>query len=172
MKQRIMGAMPEIKEKHYIHTTACVIGNVFCKGFLSVWPNAVLRADLNRIQIGAYVNIQDNAIVHVSRQYRTVIGDHVTIGHSAIVHACEIGDNTLIGMGAIIMDGAIIGKNCIVGAGSIVAPDKRIPDNSFAIGAPFRILRPLTQEEIDENIDTAERYWKNALEYIKSGDIY
>jgi carbonic anhydrase/acetyltransferase-like protein (isoleucine patch superfamily) len=172
VKQRIMGSMPEIKDKHYIHTTACVIGGVFCKGFLSVWPNAVLRADTNRIQIGSYVNIQDNAGVYVSRQYRTTIGNYVTVGHHAVLHACEIGDNTLIGMGAIIMDGAIVGKNCIIGAGALVLPDSRIPDNSLVIGSPHSILRNVTEEEIAENAATAERYWKLALEYIRTGDVY
>lgn len=172
MKQKVMGLMPELKGKYYIHTTACVIGSVFSKEFLSVWPNAIVRADINRIQIGTCVNIQDNAVVHVSHQYRTTIGNYVTIGHTAILHACEVGDNTLIGMGAIVMDGAIIGKNCIIGAGSIVTPDKRIPDNSFGVGAPFRVLRTTTEEEIKENIDRAERYWKLASEYIKSGDLY
>lgn len=171
MKQKVLGLIPEFTGKYYIHSTACVIGNVKCKGFFSAWPNAVLRADINRIIIGEYVNIQDNAVVHVSHKFGTIIADNVTIGHNAIVHACEIGENTLIGMGAIVLDGAVIGKNCIIGAGSLVGPGKHIPDNSLALGTPCRVLRAATDEDIAENLAIAKRYWELAIQYIKNGDI-
>lgn len=164
--------MPDFKGKYYIHNTACVIGDVNCGKNLSVWPNAVVRGDTNRIDIGDNVNIQDNATLHVSAQYGLRIGSNVTVGHNAVVHACEIGDGTLVGTGAIILDGAIVGKDCIIGAGCLVPPNKRVPDNSVAVGSPFVIAREATPEEAQDNRQRAERYWELALNYIKTGDIY
>jgi carbonic anhydrase/acetyltransferase-like protein (isoleucine patch superfamily) len=172
MKQRIAGHMPEFDEKYYIHSTACVIGDVHCKKNLSVWPNAVIRGDNNRVEIGECVNIQDNAVVHPTSEYGVRIGNFVTVGHHAILHACEVHEGTLIGMGAIVMDGATIGKNCIIGAGTLIPPDRIIDDRSVVAGNPCQVIRKISDEELKDNLDTAERYWKLALEYIRSADIY
>ena len=167
-----MGKMPDFKGKYYIHSTACVIGDVHCGKNLSVWPNAVIRGDINRVEIGENVNVQDNATLHVSLQYGLRVGSNVSVGHNAVLHACEIGDGTLVGSGAIVLDGSVIGKDCIIGAGCVVPPGKRIPDQSVAVGNPFEIIRQITPEEIEENRKRILRYWELAVEYIKSGDIY
>ena len=124
----------------------------------SVWCNAVLRADLNSIVIGRCSNIQDNCVVHCSKENGVVIGDCVSIGHGAILHGCRIGNNCIVGMGSIILDGARIGNNCIVGAGSIVTKNKVFPDKSLILGSPASVKRKLTEEEVEEIIKNAEDY--------------
>jgi carbonic anhydrase/acetyltransferase-like protein (isoleucine patch superfamily) len=172
MKQRFKGMMPEFQGKYYIHSTACVIGNVNCKECVSVWPNAVIRGDLDRIDIGSYVNVQDNATLHVGTNQSLRIGSNVIIGHGAVVHACEIGDNTLVGVGAIILNGAVIGNNCIIGAGTLISHHKFIEDNSIVIGNPYVITRKVTAEEIEDIKQRAKHYWQMALDYIKSAETY
>lgn len=164
--------MPEFEGKYYIHSTACVIGNVHCKEGLSVWPNAVIRGDLDRVTIGAFVNVQDNATLHVGYNQSLRIGDNVIIGHNAVVHACEVGDNSLIGVGAIVLNGAVIGQNCIIGAGTLIPHHKFIEDNSVVIGNPFSIVRHITDEEIEDIKKRSKDYWKLAQEYIKSAETY
>ena len=136
---------------------AVVVGDVTFGPDCSVWFNAVLRGDGKPIILGAGVNIQDNAVLH-SDVYPTVVGDWVTVGHGAIVHGCTVGDNTVVGMGAILLNGARVGKNCMVGAGAVVTGKTDAPDGSLVLGNPARVARPLTPEELAGLRQNAERY--------------
>ena len=136
---------------------AVVVGNVTFGPDCSVWFNAVLRGDGKSITLGAGVNIQDNAVLH-SDVYPTVLGDYVTVGHGAIVHGCTVGDNTVVGMGAILLNGARVGKNCIVGAGAVVTGKTDAPDGSMLLGNPARVVRPLTDDELAGLRQNAEHY--------------
>ena len=136
---------------------AAVVGNVTFGPDCSVWFNAVLRGDGRPISLGAGVNIQDNAVLH-SDVYPTVLGDYVTVGHAAIVHGCTVGDNTVVGMGAILLNGARVGKNCMVGAGAVVTGKTDAPDGSMLLGNPARVVRVLTSEEIAGLRRSAEHY--------------
>ena len=146
----------------FIAPGAIVLGDVTLGEDVGIWYHATVRGDRSSIVIGDRSNIQDNAVVHVDAEHAVVIGKNVTVGHGAIIHGCEIGDNTLIGMGAIIMNGARIGKNCIVGAGALVTQNARIPDNSLVLGNPAKIKRDVTEEEIALNLRNAESYVKEA----------
>ena len=137
---------------------AVLVGDVELGDDSSVFYNAVLRGDLAPIRVGRRTNIQDNVTVHVSTGVPTVIGDEVTVGHNAVLHACTIDDNVMVGMGAIVMDGAHIKKNCIVGAGAIVTQGKEFPENSLMLGAPAHVVRELTTEEIEGVRGGVERY--------------
>lgn len=154
---------------NYIAKGAVVVGDVELGENASIWYNAVLRADNRKIHIGNNSNIQDNVTVHVQRVLDVWVGDNVTVGHNAIVHACEIGDNTLIGMGSIIMNRAKVGKNCIIGAGAIVTEDTVIPDNSLALGIPARVKREVTPEEIEKNRQSSLHYVALAKDYMEKG---
>lgn len=149
---------PEISEKAYIAPSADIIGDVVIKENGSVWYQAVVRADNDRIEIGSGSNVQDSCVLHADAGYPVKIGDYVTVGHGAIIHGCEIGDNTLVGMGAIILNGAKIGKNCLIAAGALVTQGKEIPDGSMVMGSPAKIRRELTKEEIAGNRESAEEY--------------
>ena len=138
---------------------AVVVGDVTFGADCSVWFNAVLRGDRNPISLGTGVNIQDNAVLHSGVQ-PTVLGDYVTVGHGAIVHGCTVGDNTLVGMGAIVLNGARVGKNCIVGAGAVVTGKMDAPDGSMLLGNPARVVRALTAEELAGLRQNAEHYAK------------
>ena len=132
----------------------------------SVWYNAVIRADKASVVIGDNVNIQDNCVVHVDAGHAVHIADHVTIGHSAIIHGCRIGENSLVGMGAIIMNDAVIGKNCIIAAGALVPQGVVIPDGSLVMGSPGKVRRSLTEEEIRNNLHNALHYVEMSREYM------
>ena len=136
---------------------AAVVGNVTFGPDCSVWFNAVLRGDGRPISLGTGVNIQDNAVLH-SDVYPTVLGDYVTVGHGAIVHGCTVGDNTVVGMGAIVLNGARVGKNCMVGAGAVVTGKTDAPDGSMLLGNPARVVRSLTPEELAGLRQSAEHY--------------
>lgn len=146
---------------------AIIKGNVTIGEDTGVWYNATIRGDSNQIVIGSRTNVQDNAVVHVSTGYSVNIGDNVTIGHGAIVHGCSIGNNTLIGMGAIILNGAVIGDHCMIGAGALVTQNMQIPDGSLAFGNPAKIIRNLTKDEMEENTNNAFRYVKAAKAQLK-----
>ena len=134
-----------------------VVGDVTLGPDCSVWFNAVLRGDGQPISLGTGVNIQDNAVLH-SDVFPTVLGDYVTVGHGAIVHGCTVGDNTVVGMGAILLNGARVGKNCMVGAGAVVTGKTDAPDGSMLLGNPARVVRSLTTEELTGLRRSAERY--------------
>ena len=153
---------PRIKENVYIAPGAVVYGDVTLHENVSVWFHAVIRAEEGTIVIGSGSNVQDGCVIHVDKGTDVVVGTDVTIGHNAIVHGCTIGDNTIVGMGAIVMNHAVVGKNCIVAAGALVTEHTVIPDNSLVMGSPARIKRMLTPEEIEHNRYNAEHYVKEA----------
>jgi carbonic anhydrase/acetyltransferase-like protein (isoleucine patch superfamily) len=152
------GKNPKLAENVYVAPGACIIGDVEIGEQSSVFFNAVLRGDIASIRIGERTNIQDNATIHLSSDRGVVIGNDVTIGHNAVVHACTIEDGVTIGMGAIIMDGARIRKHSIVGAGCVVTAEKDFPENSLILGLPARFVRELTLEEIQNNLKNAKSY--------------
>lgn len=142
----------------YIAPNATVVGDVILKQNASIWYGAVLRGDHGTITVGEGTNIQDNAVVHEE----TTIGDHCTIGHSAIIHGCTIGDSCLIGMGAIVLDGAVLGARCMVGAGALVTGKTNAPEGSLLLGSPAKVVRPLTEEELADMAQNAQNYVNHA----------
>ena len=152
------GKTPRLGSRVFVAEGAILVGDVEVGDDSSVFYNAVLRGDLAPIRIGKRTNIQDNVTVHVSTGMGVVVGDEVTVGHNAVLHACTIEDNVMVGMGAIVMDGAHIKKNCIVGAGAVVTQGKEFPENSLVLGAPAHVVRELTTEEIEGVRGGVERY--------------
>lgn len=145
--------------------TAVVTGNVEMKRKSSVWFNAVVRGDRDKIVLGEYTNIQDCCVVHTSMGFPTIIGNYVVVGHNANLHGCIIGNNTLIGIGAILLNGCEVGENSIISAGTLVPPRKKIPPNSFVMGNPCTIKRQTTEEEIKEIRETSIRYFENITKF-------
>lgn len=156
---------PQISKDAWIAENAAIIGDVEIGPGSSVWYSASLRADVNKIKIGKSTSIQDNTVIHLGHKHGVEIGDYTTIGHQAIIHGCTIGDNVVVGMGAVILDGAKIGENSLIGAGSLVTENKEIPPNTLAFGNPIRIIRELAPEEIESNK-------QNALDYAKRGQYF
>lgn len=159
MEEKKGGPLPAIHPDTYVAAGAVVVGKAVLKQGASIWYNAVVRADVAEIVIGQYSNIQDNCVVHVDYDVPTIIGDYVTVGHGAILHACKIGNNTLIGMGAIILDRAIIPENCLVAAGSLVPPGKTFAPGSLILGNPAKVVRTLTEDEIKHLSEHALSYY-------------
>jgi carbonic anhydrase/acetyltransferase-like protein (isoleucine patch superfamily) len=157
-----LGKKPAIGKNVYIARGAVVMGDVTLGDGASVWYNAVLRGDINRIVVGKGSNIQDNSVVHLADEFPCIIGNYVTIGHSAIVHACTIGDECLVGMGAVVLDGAEIGDQCLIGAKALVTQHAKIPDGSLVLGAPAKVVRPLSAEERSGLKHWADKYVANA----------
>ena len=155
-------------KKLYIAPGAFVIGDVTLGENVGIWYNAVVRGDTNSIYIGNETNVQDNSTLHVDSDFKLRIGDGVTIGHNAIVHGCTVGNNTVIGMGSIVLNGAVIGNNCIVGAGSLVTGKMNAPDGSLVMGSPAKVVRQLTEDEIAHNSENAEHYVELMEKAIKS----
>lgn len=153
----------------YVARGAVVFGDVTIGDHASVWFNAVVRGDINRIEIGHHSNIQDNAVVHLADDFPCLIGHWVTVGHSAIIHACRVGDESLIGMGAVILDGAEVGNQCLIGAKSVVTPGMKIPDGSMVVGTPGKVVRELSGEERQSLKGWAEKYVWNAEYYLRHG---
>ncbi|MBB3212059.1 carbonic anhydrase/acetyltransferase-like protein (isoleucine patch superfamily) [Herbaspirillum sp. Sphag1AN] len=139
---------PEIAETAYVAESAVVVGKVKLEEHASVWFNVSIRGDNELIHIGENSNVQEGAVLHTDIGYPMQIGNNVTIGHLAMVHGCTIGDGSLIGIKAVVLNGAKIGKNCLVGAGALVTEGKEYPDNSLIIGAPAKVARTLTDEDI------------------------
>lgn len=158
---------PKIHESVFVAENAVIIGDVEIAQDASIWYNCVLRGDVNYIRIGEKTNIQDGTIIHVSRtgDYSTIIEDEVTVGHSATIHGCYIETGSLIGIGAIILDGARIGKNSLVAAGSLVTPRTQIPERSLVMGSPAKVKREMTEDEVKD----LERFWKG---YVELNGIY
>lgn len=147
--------------RYWIAPTATVIGNVELQDDASVWFGAVLRGDSEPIVIGPQSNIQDLTVIHTDPGFPASIGRGCTIGHRAILHGCTIGENSLVGMGAIVLNGAVIGRNCLIGAGALVPERKSIPDNSLALGTPARVVRELDAAAIEQLRQTAAHYVRN-----------
>lgn len=158
--------------KLYIGDHAVIKGNVTFGSDCSVWHNAVIRGDNASIEIGEETNIQDLVMIHTGEDGNAVkIGSHVTIGHSAIVHGCTVGNDVLIGMGAIIMNDAVIGNQCIIGAGALITQNKVFPAHSMIVGSPAKCIRELTEEEIAGIRLNADRYVKHAKEELNENDL-
>lgn len=160
MIKNLKDKSPKIHEEAFIAETADVLGDVTIGEGTSIWYGAVVRGDMNTIVIGKYSNVQDNSSLHVDSNEPLKIGDYTTIGHNAVVHGCTIGNNCLIGMGAIILNNAIIGDNCIIGAGALITEGAVIPPNSLVLGAPGKVKRELTEDDIKSIRDNAVRYEK------------
>lgn len=156
---------PVIDSSAFIAPNATVLGDVTIGARSSVFFGAVIRTETIPITIGDDTNIQDNCIVHAYPGLPMAVGNGVTVGHGAILHSCVIGDNSLIGMGAILLNGSVIGRDCIVAAGALVPQNVVIPDGSLVMGNPAKICRQLTEEEIAANRTSAEFYIQEASEY-------
>lgn len=139
---------PDIASDAYIAPGAVLVGSITMESSSSVWFGVVIRADNDQVKIGVGSNIQDNSAVHVDPGYPVIIGNGVTVGHSVMLHGCTIGDNSLIGIGSTLMNGSVIGQNCLVGAGALITEGKVYPDGSLIIGAPAKVIRALSDEEI------------------------
>jgi gamma-carbonic anhydrase len=162
-------ATPRLGAGVYIAKSAAVLGDVRLGDYSSVWYNATVRGDINYIEIGHHTNIQDNAVLHLADEFACIIGNHVTVGHSAIVHACTIGNEVLIGMGATILDGAVVEDQCVIGAHALVTQGKRIPAGSMVMGSPAKVTRALTSEERAKLKYWADKYVENAAYCLKYG---
>lgn len=163
------GVAPELPEEgsYWIAPSACVIGRVKLERFASVWFGAVIRGDNELITIGENSNVQDGAVLHTDPGLPLTVGRNCTIGHKAILHGCVIGDNTLIGMGAVILNRARIGKNCLIGANALITEGKDIPDNSLVMGQPGKVAGELNEEAIARLGRSAETYVKNWQRFAK-----
>jgi len=155
-------------EDYFIADSAVVVGSVSIGNKVSVWFNAVVRADHGTIEIGDESNIQDGVVLHSEDAFDIAIGRGVTVAHRAMLHGCSIGDNSMIGVGVVILNGARIGTNCIIGAGSLVLEHTVIPDNSLVFGSPARVVRQVTQMEIEVVREGAVHYIKNFQSYKKN----
>jgi len=158
------GKSPKIHESVYISENVSIIGDVEIGENSSVWFGTVIRGDVCNIKIGKNSNVQDNAVIHVNYDLPSILGDFVTVGHSAVIHGAVIGDFVLVGMGAIVLDNVKVGRNVIIAAGSVVPPRMEIPDGVMVMGVPAKIVRALREEEI-------EHIKKNALDYVELAKV-
>ena len=164
-KYELDGVQPEVAETAWIADSAQVMGDVVLGEDASVWFGSVLRGDNDPITIGEGSNVQDGSVLHTDKGKPLDIGKHVTIGHNVILHGCTIGDESLIGMGAIVLNGAKIGKHCLVGAGALVTENKEFPDGSLIVGNPAKVVRELTEEQIAGLKRSAQGYMANAKRF-------
>lgn len=154
--------IPSLGDGAFVHDAAVVIGRVSLGAGASVWPCAVIRGDVEGVSVGAGSNVQDGAVLHADPGLPCVVGNRVTIGHRATVHGCTVGDETLIGMGATVLNGARVGAQCIVGAHALVPEGMDVPDGSLVVGVPARVKRALTPDERAGLAAQAARYVANA----------
>lgn len=159
------GVAPQLAATSWIADSAEVMGGVTLEDDASVWFGAVVRGDTAHITIGAGSNIQDASVLHADEGLPLTIGRHVTVGHKVMLHGCTIGDESLIGIGAVVLNGAKIGRNCLVGAGALVTESKEFPDGSMIIGSPARVARTLTPEQVEGLRWSARHYIENARRF-------
>ena len=152
------GKSPRNEGAAFVAPNATVQGDVILKPGSTVWYGAVLRGDDGVLTIGENTNVQDNAVLHCDPGGQVVLGKNVTVGHSALVHGCTVGDNSLIGMHATILNHAVVGRNCIIGAGALVPEGMVIPDNSVAVGVPARVIKTIRDDQLAHNIENAKAY--------------
>ena len=165
MLKSLNGHSPKVGKDCYIDDMCKISGQVEIHDGVSVWPFVSIRGDMNKITIGKNTNIQDNTTVHVDTNSPTIIGANITIGHNAVIHGCQIGDNSLIGMGSILLNDVKVGKNCLVGAGALLTPGTRIPDDSLVLGSPGKIIKKLSEKDKEAII-------KNSKEYLRLAQIH
>ncbi len=159
------GVAPEVAASAWVADSAEVMGNVQLAEDASIWFGAVLRGDCESISIGEGSNIQDASVLHADLGKPLVVGRHVTVGHQVMLHGCTIGDESLIGIGAVVLNGAKIGRNCLVGAGALITEGKEFPDGSMIIGSPAKAVRQLTPEQIEGLRRSAKHYVDNARRF-------
>lgn len=163
------GISPQIPQSCFVEDSAQIIGDVILGEDSSVWFNSVLRADVNPIRIGARTNVQDLTMIHVLHEkYGTTLGNDVTVGHHVVLHGCKIGNRVLVGMGAVLMDGVEVEDDCIIAAGALLTPGTRIPAGCLAVGSPAKVRRPLTLEERQWLLQSAQNYVRYSLEHKAS----
>lgn len=170
MKFELSNKRLKLAEHCWIAPTANVIGDVTLENESSIWFNAVLRGDIENITVGEGSNVQDNCVLHTDNGIPLKVGSYVTIGHLVMLHGCTIGDNSLIGISATVLNSAVVGKNCIIGANSLVPERKVIPDNSLVMGSPGKVVRQVSEEEVKSIKENANRYirnWKNYQQNLK-----
>ncbi len=151
----------------WIAPTAAVIGNVKIGSEVGIWFGCVIRGDNEAITIGDRTSIQDNCVFHSDPGFPVTVGKGCTIGHKAMIHGCTIGDNSLIGMGAIVLNGAVIGRNCLIGAGALIPEGKQIQDNSLVMGMPGKVIRQLDENTVQQLRNSADHYVQNARRFAK-----
>ncbi len=157
--------VPDVHPESWVAPNASIIGKVKLEKNSSIWFNAVLRGDIEPITIGENSNVQDGSVIHTDPGFPLNVGKGVTVGHMVMLHGCKISDDTLIGIGSIILNNAKIGKNCIIGANTLITENKIIPDNSLVVGSPGRIIRKVTKDEIKAIIENAKHYVANSKKY-------
>jgi len=160
---------PDVSQAAFVAANATLVGGVRLAAGASVWYGAVLRADTNDITVGKNSNVQDNAVLHTEPGRPCVVGANVTVGHSAIVHGCTVGDGCLIGMHATLMNGCVLGKNCVVGAGALVPQGMAVPDNSLVLGVPAKIRGEVTPEQAEYAVENTRHYVALAREHAALG---
>jgi carbonic anhydrase/acetyltransferase-like protein (isoleucine patch superfamily) len=165
--KRYAGAIPRMGNDVYVAPGVVIVGDVEVGDQASIWFNAVLRADLNRIRIGARSNVQDGAVIHVADEFGVEIGESVTVGHGAVLHACRVEDEVLVGMKAVILDGASVGARSIIGANALVTGGMQIPPGSLVLGSPARIVKVLSAAEQGALKEWASRYVVLAAAYSR-----
>ena len=158
---------PVIHKNSWVASSAVLIGKVILKKDANVWFNVVLRGDIEPITIGEGSNVQDGSVFHTDPGCPLILGKNVTVGHMAMLHGCEIADNTLIGIGSTILNKTKIGRNCIIGANTLIPENKTIPDNSLVLGSPGKVIRQVTDKEIEEIKENAKHYVDNYKKYNK-----
>jgi carbonic anhydrase/acetyltransferase-like protein (isoleucine patch superfamily) len=159
---------PKISETAFVAANATVIGQVRLGDGVSVWPGAVIRGDDDLITVEAGSNVQDGAVIHVDPGHPAFVGKDVSVGHAAVLHGCTIGDGSLIGMHATVLNDVFVGRQSIVGAGSVIPERKQFPDRSLILGAPAKLVRELTDEEVMRMLDNARHYVARSRQYVKN----
>lgn len=158
--------VPSVHESVFVAPTASVIGSVVLSENVSVWFGATIRGDNDTITLGKNSNVQEGAVLHTDTGLQLTVGENVTIGHQAMLHGCTIGDGSLIGIQAVVLNGAVIGKSCLVGAGAVITEKKVFPDRSLIIGAPARVARVLSDEDVERLLKSAASYAEKRASFL------
>lgn len=167
MQYRLGDHSPQLLgDAHFIAPNAAVIGNVTLEEGASVWFSTVLRGDVERIHIGRNSNIQDGAVIHADPGFPALLGENVTVGHNAMLHGCRVGDGSLIGINAVVLNGAVLGHNCLVGAGALITEGMEVPDGSVVLGAPGKVRKTLSPEQQEALAHNADHYVQNAQRFL------
>jgi len=168
MIRSLDGNTPSIGRDCFIDELSKISGQVEIHDRVSVWPFVSIRGDMNKIIIGENTNIQDNSTVHVDTNSPTIIGKNTTIGHNAVIHGCEIGDDTLVGMGAILLNDVKVGRCCLIGAGALITPGTNIPDGSLVLGAPAKVKKQLSDKDREAIVNNSKKYMRLARIHLNS----